>query len=100
MVGKRITRIRKKLAFIFQSNLSIEPTLVCFAEPTARPNLNAPEMGRADQNQIQATLLKALLVRALSAQEVDRLTDGAHTANPALVGKANWLEMAATMPRN
>ena len=69
-MGKRITRIRKKLAFIFQSILLIEPTLVSFAEFNSRPNLNAPAIGRVDQNQIQATLLKALLVRALSPQEV------------------------------
>ena len=63
---KRITRIRKKLAFIFQNILLIEPTLVSFAESISRPNLNAPAIGRVDQNQIQATPLKALLVRALS----------------------------------
>lgn len=63
---KRITRIRKKLAFIFQNILLIEPTLVSFAESSSRPNLNAPAIGRVDQNQIQATPLKALLVRALS----------------------------------
>jgi hypothetical protein len=73
---KRITRIRKKLEFIFQSILLIEPTLVSFAESNSRPNLNAPAIGRVDQNQIQATLLKALLVQALSPQEVDQFTVG------------------------
>ena len=49
---KRIIRIRKKLAFIFQSILLIEPTLVSFAESNSRPNLNALAIGRVDQNQI------------------------------------------------
>jgi hypothetical protein len=43
---KRITRIRKKLAFVFQSILLIELTLVSLAESNSRPNLNAPAIGR------------------------------------------------------
>ena len=70
---KRIIRIRKKLAFIFQSILLIEPTLVSFAESNSRPNLNALAIGRLDQNQIQAILLKALLMRALSPISSNRI---------------------------
>ena len=49
---KRIIRIRKKLAVIFQSIFLIEATLVSFAESDSRPNLNALAMGRVEQNQI------------------------------------------------
>jgi len=70
---KRITRIRKKLAFIFQSILLSELTIVSFAESNSRPNLNAPAIGPVDQNQIQATLLKALLVRSFVTDSSKRI---------------------------
>ncbi len=58
---KRITRIRNKLAFVFQRILLIEPALVSLAQSNSnsRLNLNAPAIGRAIQNQIQAPLLEA-----------------------------------------
>ncbi len=48
---KRITRIRKKLAVVFQSIHLIELTLVSLAKSNSRPNLNAPAIGRVSQNQ-------------------------------------------------
>ena len=84
---KCLTTIRKKLAFVFQSILLIELTLVSFAESNSRSNLNAPGDRTGNPKSDPGNPAKS----APGAGFVTgggwiNLPLGAYTANPALVG--------------